>query len=263
MIKFFRHIRKNQIMENKTGKYFKYAIGEIVLVVIGILIALQINNWNQNRIERNKENLILTELIVDLEEQSKLLDVYIEIESSFYQNGKDILSHFATNQTFNNNDNSMYSKLNSLVTRKTFNPVNTTFQELITTGNIAIIQDKATKRKVIQYYHELERISLIISNNNLHIVDGIFQPEILKHTLFVLEGDDPKLEKMNNQIFNKKSLATLRTTSEKVLSNPDNALHLFNLLEQRTYVAMGHAELYKTIQLETEELLSDLKTQIN
>jgi hypothetical protein len=41
-------------------------------VVIGILIALNINNWNQNRIERNKENLILTELIVDLEEQSKL-----------------------------------------------------------------------------------------------------------------------------------------------------------------------------------------------
>ena len=36
-------------MENKTGKYFKYAIGEIVLVVIGILIALQINNWNENR----------------------------------------------------------------------------------------------------------------------------------------------------------------------------------------------------------------------
>jgi len=262
MLKFFRHIRQNQIMENKTGKYFKYAIGEIILVVIGILIALQINNWNQNRIERNKENLILTELIVDLEEQSKLLDEYIEIESSFYQNGKAVLSHFATNQAFNSNDNSMYSKLNSLVTRKTFNPVNTTFQELISTGNIAIIQDKLTKRKVIQYYHELERISLIISNNNLHIVDGIFQPEILKQTLFVLEEDDPELEKMNSQIFNKKSLVNLRTTSEKVLSNPDNALHLFNLLEQRTYVAMMHMELYKTIKLETEELLSDIKTEV-
>jgi len=46
MIKLFRHIRQNLIMENKTGKYLKYAIGEIVLVVLGILIALQINNWN-------------------------------------------------------------------------------------------------------------------------------------------------------------------------------------------------------------------------
>lgn len=46
MIKFFQKIRQNSLMENKTGKYLKYAIGEIVLVVIGILIALQINNWN-------------------------------------------------------------------------------------------------------------------------------------------------------------------------------------------------------------------------
>lgn len=46
MIKFFRKIRQNLISEGKTGKYLKYALGEIILVVIGILIALQINNWN-------------------------------------------------------------------------------------------------------------------------------------------------------------------------------------------------------------------------
>ncbi|MEZ4781044.1 MAG: DUF6090 family protein [Flavobacteriaceae bacterium] len=49
MIKFLRHFRKTLISENKMGKYFKYAIGEILLVVIGILIALQINNWNEQR----------------------------------------------------------------------------------------------------------------------------------------------------------------------------------------------------------------------
>ena len=49
MIKFFRHIRKRILTENKTGRYLKYAIGEIVLVVFGILIALQINNWNEER----------------------------------------------------------------------------------------------------------------------------------------------------------------------------------------------------------------------
>jgi len=51
MIKFFRHIRKNLLMENKTGKYFKYAIGEILLVV-GILISFSINIWYQNRINK-------------------------------------------------------------------------------------------------------------------------------------------------------------------------------------------------------------------
>lgn len=53
MIKFFRKIRQNLLSEGKTGKYFKYAIGEIVLVVIGILIALRINQWNENRKDNN------------------------------------------------------------------------------------------------------------------------------------------------------------------------------------------------------------------
>jgi hypothetical protein len=55
MIKFFRKIRQNLLSEGKTGKYFKYAIGEIVLVVFGILIALSINNWNENKKERKEE----------------------------------------------------------------------------------------------------------------------------------------------------------------------------------------------------------------
>lgn len=49
MFKFFRHIRQQLVSEGKTAKYFKYTIGEIALVVIGILIALQINNWNEDR----------------------------------------------------------------------------------------------------------------------------------------------------------------------------------------------------------------------
>jgi hypothetical protein len=62
MIKFFRQIRYKLMSENKTSKYFKYAIGEILLVVIGILIALQINTWNEERKERNREQAILKNL---------------------------------------------------------------------------------------------------------------------------------------------------------------------------------------------------------
>ena len=59
MIKFFRKIRQNLLMENKTGKYFKYAIGEIILVMIGILLALQVNNWNNENKDRISERKIL------------------------------------------------------------------------------------------------------------------------------------------------------------------------------------------------------------
>lgn len=59
MLKFFKKIRQSLLSEGKTGKYFKYAIGEIVLVVIGILIALQINNWNERRKDREQEKEFL------------------------------------------------------------------------------------------------------------------------------------------------------------------------------------------------------------
>ncbi len=55
-------------MENKTGKYFKYAIGEIILVVVGILIALQINNWNEKRIQLNQGQVLLLELVEEIKE---------------------------------------------------------------------------------------------------------------------------------------------------------------------------------------------------
>ena len=66
MIKFFRKIRQNLLSEGKTGKYLKYAIGEIVLVVIGILIALQINNWNEKRLEKQTLKNIYTIIAEDL-----------------------------------------------------------------------------------------------------------------------------------------------------------------------------------------------------
>ena len=66
MIKFFRKFRQNLLSEGKTGKYLKYAIGEIILVVIGILIALQINNWNEDRKSEAKKQDYYVQLLDDL-----------------------------------------------------------------------------------------------------------------------------------------------------------------------------------------------------
>jgi len=86
MIKFFRKIRQNLLTENKFSKYFFYAIGEIVLVVIGILIALSINNWNETQKEKVKLNNVLE--IVKLDLIKDTLNISIPIK---YYEEKNIL----------------------------------------------------------------------------------------------------------------------------------------------------------------------------
>lgn len=83
MIKFFRQIRQNLIMENKSSKYFKYAIGEIILVVIGILIALQINNLNEVKKNQAFEKEILEQIRANLiKDKLSLEDVKINFEKA-------------------------------------------------------------------------------------------------------------------------------------------------------------------------------------
>ena len=86
MIKFFRNIRQNLLNEGKTNKYIKYAIGEIVLVVIGILIALQINNWNENRKLQNDKHKLMLALKEEFTTNKKNLEDVIKgtIKSDLY-----------------------------------------------------------------------------------------------------------------------------------------------------------------------------------
>ena len=74
MLSFLRKIRKDPLGGNRTSKYLMYAVGEITLVVIGILIALQINNWNEWRKERKKEIEVLQDLKVNLENNIQLFN---------------------------------------------------------------------------------------------------------------------------------------------------------------------------------------------
>lgn len=93
MIKFFRQIRKSLIEKNQMGKYFKYAIGEILLVVIGILIALQINNWNEERKEKEILNSYLYLVLVNLETDLTSIDIYIDITEDFIKKDKSFINH--------------------------------------------------------------------------------------------------------------------------------------------------------------------------
>ncbi|GGG89403.1 hypothetical protein GCM10011416_02260 [Polaribacter pacificus] len=84
MIKLFRKTRQNLLMENKISKYFKYAIGEIVLVVIGILIALSVSNWNENRKLQERVNNFYPKFKLQIEKNIKKVDAYLyEVDYQF------------------------------------------------------------------------------------------------------------------------------------------------------------------------------------
>ena len=109
MIKFFRKIRQNLISEGKTVKYLKYAIGEIVLVVIGILIALQINNWNEHRKEAIFEQQILKEINMSILQNIGYLDMGIKSNNIAINSCRVILNHFEKNLPYTDSLDSHFS----------------------------------------------------------------------------------------------------------------------------------------------------------
>jgi len=91
MIKFFRKIRQRLLTENKFSKYLLYAIGEIVLVVIGILIALQINNWNEQRKTVNKEKGYIRSIYQDLQKDLNRINISSAMLTKQYKYGIEVL----------------------------------------------------------------------------------------------------------------------------------------------------------------------------
>jgi hypothetical protein len=92
MIKLFRNIRQNLLNEGKTTKYFKYAVGEIVLVVIGILIAININDWNNRQTKIANEKVLLASLIEELSNHEMKLKEYIQKSQKYLESELMVLS---------------------------------------------------------------------------------------------------------------------------------------------------------------------------
>jgi hypothetical protein len=93
MINFFRKIRKQLADQNKPLKYFRYALGEIVLVMVGILLALQVNNWNETRKDQQELRNILQSIVVDMKEDVRMMKWASETLKKDNENIKSFLNH--------------------------------------------------------------------------------------------------------------------------------------------------------------------------
>jgi len=139
-------------MENKTGKYLKYAIGEIVLVVIGILIALSINNWNENRKQYKQGKEYINEFYKDVEDDVIYLESIINRLEDQKSNASKVLHVFESKDKYVA-DSVAFISQNSLTNMVI--PVNrrkNTYDELKATGMLGMIKNDSVISKVKEFY---------------------------------------------------------------------------------------------------------------
>ena len=163
MIKFFRKIRQNLLSEGKTGKYMKYAIGEIVLVVIGILIALQINNLNQKSQEKKQLTASLKLMQLNLIENIKKLDEQIAYNESVE---KEIDNFFKIVSNSNYINNISYREIDNIQLEKDFNVVQTAFKTMEAGSHFKWINNNALKESIYTYYADAERFAHRVESTN-------------------------------------------------------------------------------------------------
>jgi len=178
MIKFFSNVRNRLISESKTGKYLKYAIGEIFLVVLGILIALQVNNWNISRINSKQEVIILNDLkqeyigkLGELNQKIYLRNIMINSSSQLLQMIQD--------GKFNISRDSLDQLVGSTFLSPTFDASNSVTEELLNSGKLYIIQNRELRKHITDWNSQLEKLDEEETNLVNSIVNN-YIPYIIK-----------------------------------------------------------------------------------
>ena len=179
MFRFFRTIRQSLLMENKTSKYFKYAIGEIVLVVLGILIALQINTWSEGRKAVVHERALLSKLVEDLRADS----------ASFAMNtanlAKSIALHDGLYDVISNKSNGdnleNVPKIRALMW---YNPITKENDPFIANK----IADEPIRREIQTYYRAMTNMELSFSEFG-RVIKSQMRPFLGAKGLYNLESE--------------------------------------------------------------------------
>ena len=158
MIKLFRTIRKQVLAENKFNRYLVYAIGEIVLVVIGILIALQINMWNENRRSAAQEVLYLQRLLIENQQDIETFSGSIK---NLEKGNESIVAMSEAMKDTSSSDTLLIKSANDYLNYGSIYPVFTssksTFEDLSSTGNLKVIRNAALRDDIVKHYAKHEQ----------------------------------------------------------------------------------------------------------
>ncbi|MEN2284335.1 DUF6090 family protein [Algoriphagus sp. SE2] len=192
MIKFFRKNRQNLLMENKTSKYLKYAIGEIILVMIGILLALQVNNWNQQRIAMQKEQLLLEALQNEFVENKAQFEKVVDRHKLAMASTQYVIAQFPIDpKTIN--FKTFREKMKDWGRGISFNPSQGVIRSLVNTSSFELISNKELRRLLVSWEDILadyqEEEGMAIKDNY-----EILFPEMTQFLGWKLDFDDERVD---------------------------------------------------------------------
>lgn len=147
MINLFNKIRKQLLIEDKMGRYLKYAIGEIILVMVGILLALQVNTWNNNRELKREELKVLKSLKQEFIVNLKKFDKAYE----FHLNRKKAIETMANVNHWELSLDSLRSLNRTVNNNYTFDPFQGIYNSVINSGKIELISNDSLKLKIARF----------------------------------------------------------------------------------------------------------------
>ena len=159
MIKFFRRIRKKLLSENRFNKYLLYALGEIILVVIGILIALQINNWNLAQEDRKTEKENLAALKEEFTQNKATLQEIIQLNNENISGAEKMIQSFnnTSKDTITEQTIAMYGS-QTFGTEINFEPETGVLTEIISSGQLKLILNNKLKHKLAGFNSKIKEI---------------------------------------------------------------------------------------------------------
>ena len=235
MIKFFRTIRRKLLSENHFSKYLLYAIGEIVLVVIGILLALQINTWNEARKERKLESDILHNLQKDLIYNSSIIEAVRKSDSIIVAKNQGLLKILEDPESSYND--SLENYFGRISRYNVFYPRKMSYEVLKTRG-LGIIKNDSLRSEIIKLYDETYHL-------NAHMLD--LKRDLHLHSLSI----------------NNKRLKTLKSVALKSPNNFEALKSDSEFLNNLSYItaeSINFLDHYKSILTTTnsvEKLISE------
>lgn len=173
MINFFRRIRQSLLSENKFSKYLLYALGEIILVVIGILLALQIDTWNTEKNNREKEQLYLQGYHEDLKRNLTELNRVIK-KSNRTISASDSLIRIAVDQLEVEELKTFEGLVMESMNYTLFLSQEGTIKDIFGTGDLALIQNDTIRKSMVNWNSNLKYLKeyeALGKDNQLQCID--------------------------------------------------------------------------------------------